>query len=157
MKSIAGRHAPLVIACALLTASGCQREPSANATMAAPTAANAAMPFAFKEIRMGSDADNASRPEPVTTQDPVIVTISTVGQPKDSLLTARLLFLGNGQAVGSKELRLSNTTPSPIELRFEPSSNRMPGRYLLEIKLDDQLAAQRDLDIVEKPPESPKQ
>jgi hypothetical protein len=141
-KSIAGQAALLVFAMAFLVASaGCQRN-------AAPAAAVPAVPFGFKEIRIGATADVGAQAHPqfLTVRDPVIVTMITKGQPKDVELAARLIALGTAQEVDQK-LQLSPATSSPIVMRFDPSPKRTPGRYLLELKLDGKLAEHRNVDI----------
>jgi hypothetical protein len=141
-KSIAGHGALMAFALAVLVAStGCQQN-------AAPAAAVPAVPFGFKEIRIGATADVGAQvhPQILTTGDPVVVTMITKGQPKDVELAARFIALGTGQEVDQK-LQLSAATPSPIVMRFDPSPKRTPGRYLLELKLDGKLAEHRNVDI----------
>lgn len=155
MRSISSRHGLFAIALVLVlteVCAGCQQTTQS-------TAAAVTVPFALKEIRIGRDVADAPQghPEPLTTDDPAVVRIAFVGRPPSAELSARLVFLGTGQMVGSVTQHLSQTTASPVVLRFDPTPNRAQGRYLLEIKLDGKLAQKRDVDLIAKRLSSPVQ
>jgi hypothetical protein len=132
-----------------LLMAGCQPQaPSSPALGSQTDATSATKPLSISEVRVNKGQGDSRAGAPLTTTDPIVVALKTIGTAKGVELEAKLFDLSNGQVAARQAKRIVTDTPSTTELIFKSDNQWAAGRYLLEIKLDGKLAEQRDIDIV---------
>jgi hypothetical protein len=123
---------------------------------AAATAAPADKPLALIEIvaRPAGEQPGAFA-RPAHPVDVIELAIRTEGSTKAAELSAKMIALSDGSAVGTQQLRLNAGNAATPTLKFEPNGAWVTGRYLFEVSLDGKLAGSQELEIFPPDPAAP--
>lgn len=150
---VRARYPLLLVATGLVLcmATGCGKQGS---DPAAPEPAVAAkpVPINIEEVFVGNAGIGASRqPGPLTPNDDIHVVLKTNPSSREGALDIRLFDIGNGKEVGARRVLITADHSDPIEVAFHNNGAWASGRYMVEIKIDGKLAAQRDFDVIDLP------
>ncbi|WP_024889983.1 hypothetical protein [Luteimonas huabeiensis] len=140
----AQRLATALLSAGLLVLATACRPASTDEATSSPQAAE---PLRVAEIIAGPPGAAAS-PRPATPTDPVEIVLRTAGHAAaGSALEVKLIALADGQTVGAETVRLEAGGSEEHIVRFEREAPWTPGRYLVEVTLDGNLAGHQELEI----------
>jgi len=94
---------------------------------------------------VGGSGDLSLRP--AFPGDVVEIAIKSRGHTAAADLSVKMISLAEGVAVATRDVRLNATSAATPSVRFEPSPEWKPGRYLFEISLDGKLAGTQEIEI----------
>ncbi len=139
----------------LAVSTACTDEKQGAAVTEPAAVGSQAVPIVIEEIVVGKADSAPGTPEPLTPEDDIRVVLKTNASSKTGELEVKLFDIGNGKQVDIRNERITSDNAGATELIFKHNGGWAPGRYMLELKIDGQLAGQRDFDVIALPPSSP--
>lgn len=105
--------------------------------------------FVIQEVKVGAaDAGSVEPKQALMQNKPIRVEIRSVpsNSPKMARVDVKLIELKTGLVAGTATSQLSGSGESAA-VELKSSNEWLPGRYLIEVRIDGKLSASRDIDV----------
>lgn len=137
-----------------MSLAACEQQSTNQTTTASATVRTPSTPFKIENILIGKAVEvGQTPPKPQTPDDPIEVSVASVGTIQGAALMAKLIALKNGEQAAISTQSLTTDGPTTTAIVFKPDPVWEAGRYLVEVTVDGKLAGQRDVDVFEMPSE----